>query len=84
MPHLNIISLLYSILIWFGSAGAARSGVFVVLDQLIEGVRKGSQELNVFNTVLELTTYRAGITMNIEEYKFIYDCLIEEISMMTK
>ena len=58
--------------------------MFVVLDQLIEGVRKGSQELNVFNTVLELTTYGAGITMNIEEYKFIYDCLIEEISMMTK
>ena len=64
---------------WIDSTGAGRSCAFVVLDKLIEAVRKESKEVNVYNTVLELRKYRPHVVETVEQYTFIYDCLLEEI-----
>lgn len=55
------------------SAGIGRTGVYIVVDTLIQQLNHRSKHVNIFNKVLEIRRYRQSMVQNQFQYRFIYE-----------
>eukprot|EP00794_Sanderia_malayensis_P017289 gene17289-19017_t len=59
------------------STGVGRTGIFIAIDTLIQLIREQGK-VDVFNYVNLLMMQRFSMVQNEVQYKFIYNCLLEE------
>ena len=59
------------------SAGVGRTGVYIIVDTLIENLIHNSKckSVDVFNQVLEIRKHRPSMVQNQFQYRFIYEML---------
>jgi len=68
------------------SAGIGRSGTFIAIYNILsclEKLREITQDLlfcNVFNTVRKLREQRIKMVTTVEQYLFIYNCIIKWVN----
>jgi len=66
------------------STGAGRTGTYCLIDMAINRILKGVKELNVAGSLEHLRDQRMGMVENEEQYKFVFNCVAEEISSLLK
>lgn len=70
------------------SAGVGRSGTFLALHSLIEQIKQckdlANLKFNLVNLVLSLREHRFSLVQSVEQYRFLYDCLIDYLKSILK
>ncbi|KAF8774127.1 Receptor-type tyrosine-protein phosphatase eta like protein [Argiope bruennichi] len=56
------------------SAGVGRTGTFIAVDRLMQHLQT-NDEIDIYNTVLEMRRYRPHMVHTMEQYVFIYSCI---------
>ncbi|XP_055950621.1 receptor-type tyrosine-protein phosphatase F-like [Argiope bruennichi] len=56
------------------SAGVGRTGTFIAVDRLMQHLQS-NDEIDIYNTVLEMRRYRPHMVHTMEQYVFIYSCI---------
>jgi protein-tyrosine phosphatase len=66
------------------SAGIGRSGTFIAIYNIIRSLEKINEKeflfLNVFNIVRKLREQRIKMVTTVEQYKFIYECIVKWVN----
>ncbi|XP_052089209.1 receptor-type tyrosine-protein phosphatase beta-like [Mytilus californianus] len=57
------------------SAGVGRTGTFIVMDILLQELRSGRQEVDIFGTILKLRNNRVNMVQTEDQYVFIFNCI---------
>ncbi|GBL94852.1 Receptor-type tyrosine-protein phosphatase eta [Araneus ventricosus] len=56
------------------SAGVGRTGTFIAVDRLMQHLQS-KDDIDIYNTVLEMRRYRPHMVHTMEQYVFIYSCV---------
>ena len=57
------------------SAGVGRTGTMIALNKIIEDIEGGNQEIDIFNTVLDLRADRVLMVQSSRQYDFLHKCI---------
>lgn len=60
------------------SAGVGRSGTFIALDILMQKIKQ-EKKVNISATIKQLRLQRLKMVQTIEQYQFVYECVLELI-----
>ncbi|XP_016997722.2 receptor-type tyrosine-protein phosphatase N2 isoform X1 [Drosophila takahashii] len=67
-----------------GSAGAGRTGAYILLDLVLERMNKGARELDIAATLEHLRDQRAGMVATRQQFEFVLMAVAEEVHAILK
>lgn len=67
-----------------GSAGAGRTGVYILLDLVLERMNKGAREIDIAATLEHLRDQRAGVVATRQQFEFVLMAVAEEVHAILK
>ena len=56
------------------SAGVGRTGTMLALNKIMEDIDRGSEDIDIFNTVLNLRSERVLMVQKLVQYEFLHVC----------
>ena len=56
------------------SAGVGRTGTMLALNKIMEDIDRGSKDIDIFNTVLNLRSERVFMVQKLVQYEFLHVC----------
>ncbi|EDW44144.1 GM21529 [Drosophila sechellia] len=62
-----------------GSAGAGRTGAYILLDLVLERMNKGAREIDIAATLEHLRDQRAGVVATRQQFEFVLMAVAEEV-----
>ena len=63
------------------SAGVGRTGTIIALNKIMEEIDNGAEEVDIFDTVLQLRSERVHMVQKPSQYTFLYGCVDYYLSM---
>ena len=63
------------------SAGVGRTGTMIALNKIMEEIDNGAEEVDIFDTVLQLRSERVHMVQKPSQYTFLYACVDYYLSM---
>ena len=66
------------------SAGVGRTGTMIALNKIMEEIDNGAEEVDIFETVLQLRSERVQMVQKPSQYTFLYACVDYYLSMKGK
>ena len=66
------------------SAGVGRTGTMIALNKIMEEIDNGAEEVDVFETVLQLRSERVQMVQKQTQYVFLYGCIEYYLSTKEK
>ncbi|EDV33379.2 uncharacterized protein Dana_GF21117, isoform A [Drosophila ananassae] len=67
-----------------GSAGAGRTGAYILLDLVLERMNKGAREIDIAATLEHLRDQRAGVVATRQQFEFVLMAVAEEVHAILK
>ncbi|XP_049539452.1 phosphatidylinositol phosphatase PTPRQ [Anopheles darlingi] len=61
------------------SAGVGRTGTFIALDIILQRMQN-EKKINVYDTVKQLRRQRVKMVQTLDQYTFLYQCCLEQVS----
>lgn len=99
MPHLMLTSLVSLVnrskvnksyrgrscpIVVHGSAGAGRTGSYILLDLVLGRMNKGAREIDIAATLEHLRDQRAGVVATRQQFEFVLMAVAEEVHAILK
>ncbi|CAC5418941.1 PTPRB [Mytilus coruscus] len=57
------------------SAGVGRTGTFIIMDVLLQELRSGRKEVDIFGKILNMRNNRVNMVQTEDQYTFIFKCI---------
>lgn len=67
-----------------GSAGAGRTGAYILLDLVLGRMNKGAREIDIAATLEHLRDQRAGLVATRQQFEFVLMAVAEEVHAILK
>lgn len=67
-----------------GSAGAGRTGSYILLDLVLGRMNKGAREIDIAATLEHLRDQRAGVVATRQQFEFVLMAVAEEVHAILK